>query len=53
MYFDEIYYARAGDEYLQHKDIFEFTHPPLTKLIITPSLRRLIARATRASAGAS
>jgi len=36
--FDEIYYARAGEEYLKHKDIFEFTHPPLTKLIITASM---------------
>ena len=42
-YFDEVYYPRAGEEYLQHKDInglgvFEFTHPPLTKLIITLSM---------------
>ena len=36
--FDEIYYARAGEEYLTHKDIFEFTHPPLTKLVITFSM---------------
>jgi Gpi18-like mannosyltransferase len=36
--FDEIYYARAGEEYLGHKDIFEYTHPPLTKLIITASM---------------
>jgi Gpi18-like mannosyltransferase/predicted membrane-bound dolichyl-phosphate-mannose-protein mannosyltransferase len=36
--FDEIYYARAGEEYLSHKDIFEFTHPPLTKLWITLSM---------------
>ncbi|MBD5605482.1 MAG: glycosyltransferase family 39 protein, partial [Candidatus Eremiobacteraeota bacterium] len=36
--FDEIYYARAGEEYLQHKEIFEFTHPPLTKLLITLSM---------------
>jgi 4-amino-4-deoxy-L-arabinose transferase-like glycosyltransferase len=36
--FDEIYYARAGEEYLRHKEIFEFTHPPLTKLIITASM---------------
>ncbi|MDQ2907929.1 MAG: phospholipid carrier-dependent glycosyltransferase, partial [Candidatus Eremiobacteraeota bacterium] len=36
--FDEIYYARAGAEYLSHKEIFEFTHPPLTKLIITFSM---------------
>ncbi len=36
--FDEIYYARAGEEYLRHKEIFEFTHPPLTKLLITLSM---------------
>jgi hypothetical protein len=36
--FDEIYYARAGEEYLSHKEIFEFTHPPLTKLWITLSM---------------
>ena len=36
--FDEIYYARAGEEYLQHKEIFEFTHPPLTKLVVTASM---------------
>jgi dolichyl-phosphate-mannose--protein O-mannosyl transferase/Gpi18-like mannosyltransferase len=35
--FDEIYYARAAEEYLKHMEIFEFTHPPLTKLIITAS----------------
>ena len=33
--FDEIYYARAAQEYLSHKDIYEYTHPPLTKLIMT------------------
>ena len=41
--FDEIYYARAGEEYLHRYDVnglwsFEFTHPPLTKLIITLSM---------------
>jgi len=36
--FDEIYYARAGEEYLKHIDIFEFTHPPFTKLVITLSM---------------
>ena len=36
--FDEIYYARAGEEYLAHKEIFEFTHPPLTKLVVTASM---------------
>ncbi|GAC1410957.1 MAG: hypothetical protein NVSMB64_20370 [Candidatus Velthaea sp.] len=37
-YFDEVYYPRAGEEYLQHKEIFEYTHPPLTKLIVTLSM---------------
>ncbi len=32
--FDEIYYARAAEEYIGHKEIFEFTHPPLTKLVV-------------------
>ncbi|TAM56339.1 phospholipid carrier-dependent glycosyltransferase [bacterium] len=32
--FDEIYYARTAKEYLQHRDVFEWTHPPLTKLLI-------------------
>jgi dolichyl-phosphate-mannose--protein O-mannosyl transferase len=36
--FDEIYYARAGEEYLKHIEIFEFTHPPLTKLVVTLSM---------------
>jgi dolichyl-phosphate-mannose--protein O-mannosyl transferase len=36
--FDEIYYARAGEEYLKHLEIFEFTHPPLTKLVVTLSM---------------
>jgi Gpi18-like mannosyltransferase/predicted membrane-bound dolichyl-phosphate-mannose-protein mannosyltransferase len=36
--FDEIYYARAGEEYLGGKEIFEYTHPPLTKLIVTLSM---------------
>jgi Gpi18-like mannosyltransferase len=36
--FDEIYYARSGEEYLKHIEQFEWTHPPLTKLIITFSM---------------
>ena len=41
--FDEIYYARAGEEYLRQSDVsglwsFEFTHPPLSKLLITLSM---------------
>lgn len=35
--FDEIYFARAAEEYLQHRYIYESTHPPLTKLLITAS----------------
>jgi len=34
-YFDEIYYARAAQEYLHHQNLYEWTHPPLTKLIMT------------------
>ncbi|HTX58710.1 MAG TPA: phospholipid carrier-dependent glycosyltransferase, partial [Verrucomicrobiae bacterium] len=36
--FDEIYFARAGEEYLQNLRIYENTHPPLTKLLITFSI---------------
>jgi Gpi18-like mannosyltransferase len=36
--FDEIYFARAGEEYLQNMRIYENTHPPLTKLLITFSI---------------
>ncbi|HKW44696.1 MAG TPA: phospholipid carrier-dependent glycosyltransferase [Candidatus Eremiobacteraceae bacterium] len=32
-YFDEIYYARAAQEYLQGKDLYEWTHPPFIKLL--------------------
>jgi len=33
-YFDEIYYVRAAEEYLNGEEPFEWTHPPLGKLII-------------------
>ena len=33
--FDEIYYARAAQEYIHHLPQFEWTHPPLSKLILT------------------
>ncbi len=36
--FDEIYFARAGEEYLQNLRIYENTHPPLTKLLVTFSI---------------
>ena len=32
--FDEIYYARSAQEYLLHQDVFEWTHPPLPKLVM-------------------
>jgi dolichyl-phosphate-mannose--protein O-mannosyl transferase/Gpi18-like mannosyltransferase len=32
--FDEIYYARSAQEYLAHTDVFEWTHPPLPKLVM-------------------
>ncbi len=37
-YFDEIYFPKAGEEYLLHQPIYENTHPPLAKLIITLSM---------------
>ncbi len=43
-YFDEVYYPRSAEEYLRHAGtagdlgVFEWTHPPLTKLIITLSM---------------
>ncbi|HEV7180601.1 MAG TPA: phospholipid carrier-dependent glycosyltransferase, partial [Candidatus Baltobacteraceae bacterium] len=33
--FDEVYFARAAEEYLQRRYIYENTHPPVTKLLIT------------------
>jgi Gpi18-like mannosyltransferase len=36
--FDETYFARAGEEYLQNLRIYENTHPPLSKLLITLSM---------------
>lgn len=35
--FDEVYFARAAEEYLHHQYIYENTHPPVTKLLITLS----------------
>lgn len=34
-YFDEVYFARAAEEYLKDKVPFEWSHPPLGKLIIS------------------
>lgn len=35
MYFDEVYHARTGYEYLTHHSIYEVTHPPLGKNILS------------------
>jgi dolichyl-phosphate-mannose--protein O-mannosyl transferase len=35
--FDEVYFARAAEEYLHRQYIYENTHPPVTKLLITLS----------------
>src|SRR5579864_3012328 len=37
-YFDEVYYPRSAAEYLQWQPQFEWTHPPLTKLLIAASM---------------
>ncbi|HEY1428140.1 MAG TPA: phospholipid carrier-dependent glycosyltransferase [Candidatus Tumulicola sp.] len=36
--FDELYFARAGEEYLLNLRIYENTHPPLSKLMVTLSM---------------
>ena len=36
--FDEIYFARAAEEYLKNLRIYENTHPPLSKLLVTLSV---------------
>ena len=34
-YFDEVYFARAAEEYLNNKVPFEWSHPPLGKVIMS------------------
>lgn len=36
--FDEVYFARAAEEYLRNVRIYENTHPPLSKLLVTLSV---------------
>ncbi|MEM2913844.1 MAG: glycosyltransferase family 39 protein, partial [Candidatus Bathyarchaeia archaeon] len=33
-YFDEVYYVRTAEDYLAHRYPYEWTHPPLGKIII-------------------
>ncbi len=37
-YFDEVYYPRSAAEYLLWQPQYEWTHPPLTKLLIALSM---------------
>jgi hypothetical protein len=48
MYFDEVYHARAGAEYLAGKDVFEWTHPPLAKQLIGVGIHRFSGFEARA-----
>ena len=41
MYFDEVYHARTGAEYLNDKEVYEWTHPPLAKELIGLSIASL------------
>ncbi len=37
--FDEVYHARTAQEYLRDIDPYEWTHPPLAKLVISLGIR--------------
>jgi dolichyl-phosphate-mannose--protein O-mannosyl transferase len=37
-YFDEIYFVRAAQDYLAQREAFEWTHPPLGKLILAAGI---------------
>ena len=37
-YFDEVYYPKSAAEYLLGQPQFEWTHPPLTKMLIAASM---------------
>ncbi len=39
MYFDEIYHARTALEMIEHRNIYEITHPPLGKILISIGIR--------------
>jgi dolichyl-phosphate-mannose--protein O-mannosyl transferase len=37
-YFDEIYYVRTAEDYLNFREPYEWTHPPLGKLILAAGI---------------
>ncbi|MCS7234575.1 MAG: phospholipid carrier-dependent glycosyltransferase [Armatimonadota bacterium] len=39
--FDEIYYARTARQYLLGQPIYEWTHPPLSKLLVAVGIRAM------------
>ncbi len=51
MYFDEVYHARAGAEYIAHKEVFEFTHPPFAKEMQALSINYLAGFNSREGEG--
>ena len=38
MYFDEVYHARTAGEYLEGREVYEWTHPPLAKELMALSV---------------
>jgi predicted membrane-bound dolichyl-phosphate-mannose-protein mannosyltransferase len=48
MYFDEVYHARTAAEYIGGKEVFEWTHPPLAKELISLSMRSFSGFGARA-----
>jgi len=37
-YFDEVYYVRTAQEYLEMRELYEWTHPPLGKLLVVSGI---------------
>lgn len=38
-YFDEIYHARTAYEFIEGKEVYEWTHPPLGKILISIGIK--------------